>query len=391
MIEAWGITNTDIGKAFSAYGFSAMISYILGGPFADKYSPRALMAISLLATALGAIGLYLFPSANMLIATYFFFGISTIFLMWGALIKVTHISGGEENRATAMGILDSGRGLIAAIMSSVLVFAVSKAFPTQELSEISAKALGLIYLLVIIFTALIAMAIFLSLKGKTFDGPATHQWSFEKAKIICKDSKIWLLAIIILSSYCGYKSVDNYSIYLVDVLKEDLESSSVFTSLIFWLRPISALIAGIAADKLHQKYPLGRFSLLFFFLLLSGLFQGAMAINLFSGFSLIFGCIIFTATFAYALRSIYFSIFGDLKIEDSLIGTTVGIVSFIGFLPDMFFGLITGHLIDTYPGAPGYQYTFGMTAIFLLLGAGCAFFLKQKTKISAKSQSESLN
>ena len=51
MLEARNITNTDIGTAFSAYGFSAMISYMVGGPLADKYSPRLLMAISLLVTS----------------------------------------------------------------------------------------------------------------------------------------------------------------------------------------------------------------------------------------------------------------------------------------------------------------------------------------------------
>jgi MFS family permease len=47
MMEAWGISNTDVGLGFSAYGITAMLSYVFGGPFADKYEPRGLMAISL--------------------------------------------------------------------------------------------------------------------------------------------------------------------------------------------------------------------------------------------------------------------------------------------------------------------------------------------------------
>src|ERR1700733_12792887 len=83
MLEAWGVTNTDFGTAFAAYGVLAMVSYLLGGPFADRYHPRILISISLIMTALG--GLYLThpPSANGLILIYGFFGVSTAFLMWG--------------------------------------------------------------------------------------------------------------------------------------------------------------------------------------------------------------------------------------------------------------------------------------------------------------------
>ena len=66
MMEAWSVSNTDIGLAFSTYGFTAMASYIIGGPFADKYEPRKLMALSLVATALGSSLLYFSPSATVL-------------------------------------------------------------------------------------------------------------------------------------------------------------------------------------------------------------------------------------------------------------------------------------------------------------------------------------
>ncbi len=46
MLEAWGINNTTLGTAFAAYGIVAIISYLIGGPFADKYHPRTLIASS---------------------------------------------------------------------------------------------------------------------------------------------------------------------------------------------------------------------------------------------------------------------------------------------------------------------------------------------------------
>ena len=379
MLEAWNITNTDIGTAFSAYGFSAMISYMVGGPLADKYSPRLLMAISLLVTSFLGLGLVLFPSPVTLIAVYFSFGVSTIFLMWGALIKVTHIAGGEDNRSTAMGILDSGRGLVAAIMSSVLVFIVALVFSEEALQENKVSALNIIYISTIIFTFFVSVAIWLGLRGFSQSENAREVWSVQKSMVVLKDSKVWLLGIVVLSSYCGYKSIGNYSVYLVDVQKLSIAKSSMFTSVIFWLRPISALAAGVIADKIHMKFRSGRFITLFILLALGSLFQLLLAFKIFSHFSFIFGVILFSAIFTYALRSVYFSVFGDLKIKEYLVGTTVGIVSFVGFLPDMFFGIITGRLIDSNPGELGYIHTFFFTAAFLLIGSVAGFILYRKS------------
>lgn len=377
MLESWGITNTDVGAAFSAYGFSAMVSYILGGHFADKYSPRALMSLSLLVTALLGLMLIATPSATLLITTYFFFGISTILLMWAALLKVTHVVGGEERRSFAMGILDSGRGFIAAVVSSVLVYAVTEYFTTDD-----GEAISVVYMITTAFTLFIALAIWILLKNFEVQDAKLPEWSLDKAKALAKDSKIWLLGIVILSAYCGYKSVDNYSVYLVDVLNVSSVESSKFTSIIFWLRPLSALFSGYLVDKIHARFPGGRFMGLGILLFMSALLQIVLATNAVSFFHLVFLIILFSAAFAYALRSIYFSVFGDLNIPENLVGTTVGIVSLVGFLPDMFFGAFTGYLIDSFPGVPGYTYVYTFTGVVLIIGTIASFLLYKGSKES---------
>lgn len=381
MIQAWNITNTDIGTAFSAYGLSAMICYFIGGGFADKYSPKNLIGLSLVITAFGSIFLLMSPSRLSLISVYFFFGISTILLMWGALIKVGHLAGGNDNRATAMGILDAGRGLIAAVMSSVLILLIGIIFPAKSLEANSKQALTIIYLIVSVFTAVIGFLIWkkldLNLSTKN-DGH--NPWTISQVKEVLLNSKVWFLGVVILSAYCGYKSIDNYSVYLVDIHKLGLEDSANLTSILFWLRPLSALMTGLIADRYHNHGNLGRFKILIFLLLFNALLQFTLVLFKEISFILIFINILCSATFAYALRAIYFSIFGDLKFRDHLIGTIVGITSFIGFLPDMFFGIITGSLIDKNPGVLGYQYTFTFTGAILIIGTMAALILFLQAK-----------
>lgn len=367
MLETWNLTNTDIGLAFSAYGVSSMISYIIGGQFADKYHPRHLISISLLMTSLGGAILLISPSALTLKISYFYFGISTTLLMWGALIKVTHDAGGEEKRATAMGLLDSGRGLTAALMSSLLLFIVSS--QTNSAGEYLNKqsSLSYIYITVIAFTLIVSIAIWFSLKETETKKSKVHNWSFSKALKILKDINVWLLGIIVLSAYCGYKNVDNYSVYLVSVQKISLHESASFTSIIFWLRPIAALLSGLLADRITKSIPGGRFITLAIFFGLGAVSQLLISFEIFTNFNFIFNILLSAAGFGYALRSIYFAVFGEFSIPKNLIGTTVGIVSLVGFLPDMFFGSLTGHLIDSNPGQLGFTHVFNLTAGFLSL------------------------
>jgi sugar phosphate permease len=60
-----------------------------------------------------------------------------------------------------------------------------------------------------------------------------------------------------------------------------------------------------------------------------------------------------------------------------LTGTAVGLVSVVGYTPDIFMGPINGYLTDTYPGALGHQYFFGVLAGFAVLGLGCTLLFQR--------------
>jgi len=278
-----------------------------------------------------------------------------------------------------MGMLDGGRGLAAAAFGSALVFAVAALAPDLSTTADQRLALQVIYGATITFTLLIAVGIWISLSNFENISASSSQWNFKKTLECLKDIRVWLLSLVVLGSYCGYKGIDNYSIYLVDVYGMDLESSSLFTSIIFWLRPLAALVTGFVADKLHRRHRSGRFLILFALLFLGGLSQLLLAYNGFAHFYYGFAVIVLSAGFAYALRAIYFSVFGDLEIPSYLIGTVTGIVSFVGFAPDIFFGLVTGRLIDSYPGLPGFQYAFVFTGLCLLAGAMASLMLWRKS------------
>jgi len=131
MLEAFDISNTQLGDMFAVFGVTAMFSYFLGGPFADRYSARSLMAVSLVLTALGGLYMATFPGVWAMSALYGFWGLTTAFLFWAALIKATRDWGGASSQGVAFGILDGGRGLAAALFAAIAVGILAFYLPTE--------------------------------------------------------------------------------------------------------------------------------------------------------------------------------------------------------------------------------------------------------------------
>lgn len=65
----------------------------------------------------------------------------------------------------------------------------------------------------------------------------------------------------------------------------------------------------------------------------------------------------------------------ESQIPPSITGTTVGIVSFIGFTPEIFFAPITGRILDATPGIGGLQNYFLFLAAVAALGLGITLLL----------------
>ena len=78
--------------------------------------------------------------------------------------------------------------------------------------------------------------------------------------------------------------------------------------------------------------------------------------------------LIITAVGTYAIRALYFAVFNEGKIPIEITGTAVGIISIVGYTPDIFVTPIMGYLLDSYPGIVGHQYVFMMLVMFSLLG-----------------------
>jgi len=85
---------------------------------------------------------------------------------------------------------------------------------------------------------------------------------------------------------------------------------------------------------------------------------------------------LFISLFAvFALRGIYFALLGETRTPQPITGTAVGMVSFIGFTPDIFFGPVSGRILDANPGVVGHLNLFMLLAAIAAVGIMIVFWL----------------
>ncbi len=369
-LSAFELSNLELGYCFSIYGIVALLSYGFGGVIADKLEPRKLMAASLILTAAGGIYLATYPSYTMLKVLYGYWGFTTIFLLWAAMIKATRIWGGVSRQGRAFGFLDGGRGLVAAGFGSlgVLIFSLFIPGETTELSDLTREeAFSYVILVSSALVAVIGILVWYFLKVKTPEiqnRSETKIFARNNIRTVLGYRSVWLLMIIILCAYVGYKTTDVFSLYASDVmLFSEVDSAKTGTFLLY-IRPVVGVLIGFLADR-HKAsfYLVGGFvvTLVGSVLFASGILGPGQEIAFFLSMLL-------TAMGIYSARVLYFAVLEEGKIPLALTGTAVGIVSFIGYTPDIFAGPMMGYLLDESPGEKGQQHVFAVLAVFSIVG-----------------------
>lgn len=373
-IDVFELSNTALGDIFAVYGIVATLCYFPGGILADRFPPRKLMAASLFATALGGFYLLSIPSSTNLYFLFGYWGCTSVLLFWAAMIKETRIIAGHHSQGVAFGLLDGGRGLVASVVASIGVVVLANFLgQSNELAIEKKQAMQAVILFYSLMTCVAALLVWLFL-------PKTNKLSSDQVSLVSidlwqviKDQRVWLQGGIIICAYCGFKALDNYGLYATEVLGMNQVDAASLTATASYARPIVALVAGIIADRWHA----GKSVLMFF----------AMTAIVFTGMALLrpekvviellIANLVLTFVSVYALRGIYFTLIEQTKIKMGVTGTAVGLISLIGYTPDIFFSSITGRILDAHPGFVGFQNYFLFLAFVSIGGIVLAFWLNK--------------
>ena len=382
MRDVLHLDNTQVGFLNSMFGLLALICYFPGGWLADRFSARKLLVVSLLATGLGGLYLATVPSYAELLALHAFWGVASILTFWAALIKATREWGAANEQGKAFGILDGGRGLVGALLASGAVWI----FSLYASNSAGFKAVVVFYSLAPLLAAL-AVWFFVPDEGTgrvaaaprdddPVRKPAEAVLDKSRLREVLRRPVVWLHALVILCAYMAYVGSFDFAAYAQDGFGQSAVFGAQLGTFRDWFRPIACVGAGLLADRVSPtKAVTGAFAwLTLSFVLLA--WTPARPDLL----PLLWVEVGAAAVAVFALRGIYYALLEEGRIPKTLTGTAVGVVSVIGFMPDIFAHPLAGWFIDSYPGAKGYQRYFFLLAIVSAVGVGATLAIRRVTQ-----------
>ena len=368
--QALDLTHSQSGVLMATFGFSSMLAYMPGGWIADRVPSRLLISGSLISTGLLGFAFATFPSYPVAIGIHALWGVTVTGMMWGALIKATRDWASSAEQGKAFGMLEAGRGISEAACYSIFL-----AVFAQHGGD--TRAFGQVVIQYSILHVLLGVAAFLVIKPG-LSAPESALPDLAAFLRVLKMPHVWLIGFVILSAYGAYWGAYYFTPYASDVFFMSAVAAGAIGAGKVWLKPVSAAIAGFAADRIGVSK-----AVLIGMVVLTASFLGFTVLP---GGSAMIGLMIFNIALAsiaiFALRGIYFALLEDCGVPAAVTGTATGVISVIAFTPDVFMPLVGGALLDAYPGETGFRYFFGLITALCVCGGVAMYVLKKLGRAS---------
>lgn len=379
LMEALGCTNADLGFMVSLYGITAMICYLPSGIIADKFRMRTLATVGFFGTAILTLIYATLPSLTTCYILFVGMGVTSILIWWGTRFKVVRLCCSEADYASKIGTSYSiygVTGLVVGLANTAIVSSIA--------SAVQGVQIMLIFLGVLIAILGVLSLIFLpDFKGEI--NKDSKMFSLKEAKeAITYPGVIWgcLAYLCIYAIYQG-------STYTTPYLTACFGAPIAIVSILGIIRTYGiGLLAGPAAGILGDKLKSPSKSIIIFVAAAAIVFVAFMVLPHSEAFLIAGAALVVVIGFAtYGAFSIGSSTLTETHIPMSIFGTAVGVLSVIGYLPDVFIHTWFGSMID----ASGNDAYYTIFAILFLLSAAslfCLYMLRRSIKKNSGAVAE---
>ncbi len=369
--QALGVSNTKLGIIQSIFGILTILCYFPGGWLADRVSPRILLTISFVGTGLAGLYYATLPPFTVVVAIHIFFGLTTTLTFWAAFIKATRQCASPSAQGKAFGILEGGRGLTSTIVSFLSV----GLFARYADQVVGMKSVIVLFSVVAIAIGVVAWFVIKDNMGDNTDSTGKITW--EGIVKVLKMPSVWLIALIVLLAYTPYRNADFITPYMTKICGVSAALGAILGTIRYYgLRPVGSVAAGFLADKISSsKTMIYIFVLMIITNILYIIFPGSPKVLYFVVVNM---TVLMVACFA--ARGIYYALLEEGNVPVALSGTAIGVISTIGYTPDIFDPLLGGYFLDLHPGALGYKYIFLISTISAILGIAVTYWFQKTIK-----------
>jgi sugar phosphate permease len=383
VLKAFDLTSADLNGFYAILGVVYALSYLPSGWLADKFSPRLLIAFSL--WLVGALGFWFstYPSKMALSIIFTGWGIAAGLTFWAALIKGVKLLAESAEQGRFFGILDGGRGLIEAVLATIAVsifaYMSSLGAPPQEILQ---PVIYLYSITCVVIGVLVLIFLSGSQEDRSDDDAAGQDaGAFANFLAVVKIPQIWLLAFIVFTGYQLFWATYSFSAYLQEGYQVTAVAAGVIIVAKLWTRPLAGIAAGFLGDHFSSHLVLATSMTLASLGLLSlGFFPQAI-----STYVLLI-VVILIGGMTYAVRGLYWALLDGCNVSVKMAGMAIGVVSVIGYLPDVFLPMINVAIMARYPGVEGYHLYYSYIAVCGLLGAGVSVYFGNMTNTKKAEQ-----
>jgi len=372
ILEAFNISQTQLRYCSSMLGLIFIITYIPSGWLADRFSSRKLLAYSLLATGLLGLWFSTMPSYASLLIIYGAWGLATGLTFWAAQIKLVTMLARRDQQGRFFGILEGGRGLIEALLATIAIalfaYVLSQESGTKTLAL---KQVIYLYAGVLLIMAPLTYWLLDDAEAEPEQTKSRVKDSFRNdIMVVLKHREIWLCAICIACGYQLFYATYSFSAYLQQNFGLTAVMVGTITVAKLWMRPIGGIAAGFIGDWIGPEKVLSTL------LALASLALAMMAVLPANAATLfMLTVVLLIGLLTYAVRGLYWATLGACNVPNNIKGLAIGIISMIGYFPEVYLPLLSASLIEQYPDGLGYQIYYLTLSIFGLLGAYAAYLL----------------
>ncbi|QIB68093.1 MFS transporter [Aminipila butyrica] len=358
-LETYHLTNTQMGFFGSILGVFGMISYLFGGFIADRFSIRTILSLSLIGTGIGGFFHLLPLNFTALACLYAFWGITSLFAFWPACVKAVRVLSDSDDQGKAFGWFEGGRGVAAAIMAPLAVVAFQ--IGVKQMDDVTGMKYVIIFYSVL--TVLCGLLVFFKMGNERMG--AGERISFKDIGKVLRLPAVWIIGIVTFCNYVFTLSLYYFTPYSTGILGATVTFGAILAAVKRWISPVSNIGGGYLADKVGT----GNLLLVSFLVMAAGT-AGILLLPTNSSMLVVFVVLFLVIYFFYNVNyAMTWAMMDEGNIPAEYSGTAAGVISTVGYLPEIFCSLLAGALIDGYPGVTGFRYFFGFLIGMLLLGA----------------------
>ena len=378
-LEVYNLTDTQMGVFGSILGVFGMISYLFGGIVSDRFSTRTILTVSLIGTGLGGF-VHLLPlNFTALVCLYAFWGVSSLFAFWPCCIKAVRILSGTGDQGKAFGFFEGGRGIGAGLMATGAVFAF-KIGAGQMDDQVAGMRYAIIFYSVL--TILMGVLVFFTVKEEKME--KSDRVTFKGIGELLRMPAVWIIGFVTFCNYVFTLSMYYFTPYLTEILGATVTFAAALAASKRWFSLLGNVGGGIVTDKVGT----GRMLLISFIVMAVGT-VGMLLLPQNSGSIMIFTVLFVIVYIFYNVNyAMTWAMMDEGAIPERLSGSAAGLISTIGYLPEIFCSLLAGIMIDQNPGWEGYRNYFGFVTAMLVIGAVLVMiwikYLNKKKKEEAK-------